>query len=140
AVFMRAAWRNLLARLRRLPGAEDGVAAVEFALVLPLMLMLYIGSVEGAALLSMDRRVQAVTGTLGDLVARTDTTTQQDTLDDYFRAAGAIMTPYPATDLHQVLSLVQVTAKGEASIVWSKRYDHLESGYTMAQGHPDGEA
>lgn len=131
---MSRAWRHLRNSLRRLPWAEEGVAAVEFALILPIMLLIYIGSVEGSALISMDRRVQSVTGTLGDLVARADSSITRATLDDYFRAAGAIMTPFPATDLKQVLTQVRVSG-GSATVVWSQRHEHTEEGYVMSQGH-----
>ncbi|MHA6689893.1 TadE/TadG family type IV pilus assembly protein [Devosia sp. A449] len=135
---MSAAGRKLLALLRRLPKAQEGVAAVEFALILPIMLMIYIGSVEASALISMDRRVQSVTGTLGDLVARTDTSLSRDQLDDYFRAASAIMTPYPANELHQVLSQVNVAPDGKATVDWSQRYDHNGEAFIMGQGYAKG--
>lgn len=132
---MSRAWRQLRDGLRRLPWAEEGAAAVEFALILPIMLLIYIGSVEGSSLIAMDRRVQSVTGTLGDLVARADSSISRATLDDYFRAAGAIMTPFPATELEQVLTQVRVRPDGSTSVVWSQRYDHTEEGYVMSQGH-----
>src|SRR5690606_27993388 len=136
---MRTAWRKMLALLRRMPGADEGVAAVEFALILPIMLMIYIGSVEASALISMDRRVQSVAGALGDLVARADTSLPSSELNDYFRAASAIMAPYPATELHQLVSQVKVTPAGKVSISWSKRYDHSEEGFIMRDGHSTGE-
>ncbi len=136
---MRAAGRRLLDRLRRLSGAEDGVAAVEFALILPIMLLIYIGSVEASALISMDRRVQSVAGTLGDLVARTDTTLPRTTMDDYFRAASAIMAPYPADELQQVLSQVDVAPDGKAIVSWSQRYEHNGETFIMRPGRTTGE-
>jgi hypothetical protein len=123
-------------RLRCLSLAEEGAAVVEFALILPIMLLIYIGSVEGSSLIAMDRRVQSVTGTLGDLVARADSSITRGTLEDYFRAAGAIMTPFPATELQQVLTHVQVAADGSTSVLWSQRYDHVGENYIMSQGHP----
>ena len=56
---MRALWRRLAAKIRRLRLVEDGVAAVEFARILPVLLLVYIGSVEASALITMDRRVQS---------------------------------------------------------------------------------
>lgn len=119
---MRAAWQTLMARLRRLALVEDGVAAVEFALILPIMLLVYIGSVEASALISMDRRVQSVAGTVGDLVARADGSIASATLTDYFRAASGVMTPYSAAALEQTVTQVRVRPNGTASVVWSRQY------------------
>lgn len=113
---------GLLSRIRQLLRRQDGVAAVEFALVLPIMLLVYIGTVEASALITMDRRVQSVTGTLGDLVARSNTTISASTLRDYFRAASGVMSPYPADDLVQVVTQVRVNADRTTQVVWSRQY------------------
>ncbi|HEV7346393.1 MAG TPA: TadE/TadG family type IV pilus assembly protein [Devosia sp.] len=109
----------LLTRFRRV---EDGTAAVEFALVLPIMLMLYIGSVEVSLLISMDRKLQSVAGALGDLVARSDGSISAGTLDDYFKAAAGIMTPHSTDELKQVVTQVKLTDTGIATVVWSREY------------------
>lgn len=119
---MRAALSGLLASLRQLRLAEAGTAAVEFALVLPIMLVLYIGSVEVSLLISLDRKVQSAAGALGDLVARSDTTLPAATLQDYFKAAAGIMTPHPADELEQIVTQVYVDADGAATVVWSREY------------------
>ena len=120
---MKALRRHLPARLRSFGRREDGTAAVEFALVLPIMLLLYIGSIEISLLISMDRKLQSVTGALGDLVARSDTTIAEAVLDDYFKAASGIMTPHPVADLYQTVTQVKVDEDGEtATVVWSREY------------------
>lgn len=129
-------WRNLADRLRRLRLAEGGAAAVEFALILPIMLLLYIGSVEASTLISMDRRVQSVAGAVGDLVARSNATLAAADLTDYFRAAGGIMTPYPSSELKQVVTLVNVDATGKATIGWCKQY--VNGIYATCSDYPTG--
>lgn len=120
---MRVLLARLARQIRRFGVVESGVAAVEFALILPIMFTLYVGSVEAGALISMDRRVQSVAGAIGDLVARSDTTITASMLTDYFRAAGGIMTPYPTDTLRQVVTQVLVSPDGTtASVVWSKQY------------------
>jgi hypothetical protein len=120
---MRAPLARLQAGLRRLRLAEAGTAAVEFALVLPIMLMLYIGFVEVSALISADRKLQSAVGALGDLVARSDTTISAGTLGDYFKAAGGIMTPHSTDELRQTVTLVEVSADGATACVkWSRQY------------------
>jgi hypothetical protein len=57
--------------LRRLWRAEAGIAAVEFALILPMMLGLYFGCVLLAQGLEAGHKTQALSRTLADLTART---------------------------------------------------------------------
>jgi Flp pilus assembly protein TadG len=127
---------GLMTRLRRFLRRQDGVAAVEFALVLPIMLLVYIGTVEASALITMDRRVQSVTGTLGDLVARSNTNISATTMRDYFRAASGVMTPYPADDLEQVVTQVRVNADRTTQVVWSRQYK--EGVYGVGTKHAVG--
>lgn len=134
---MRMAWHGLVQHLRLLRVAEAGTAAVEFALILPIMLLVYIGSVEASAVISMDRRVQSVAGTLGDLVARADTNISAATLTDYFRAAGGIMTPYPADGLGQVVTQLEVDDDGTATVVWSRQY--VEGTYGVGTDYLPGD-
>jgi Flp pilus assembly protein TadG len=120
---MRAALLGLRAKTRLLWLAQAGTAAVEFALVLPIMLMLYIGFVEVSALISVDRKLQSSAGALGDLVARSDTSISATLLTDYFQAASGIMTPHPTAGLRQVVTLTEVSADGtKACVKWSRQY------------------
>lgn len=116
-----ASWISAL--LRRFAAATGGVAAVEFALVVPLLLMLYLGSIEASSLYTVDRRVTVISGAVGDLIARWDPgdgSIPQATIDDYFTAAEVIMTPYDATGLEQVVSLLWINSTGTTKVLWSK--------------------
>lgn len=111
---------RLVGRMRR---DRRGVAAVEFALILPLMLTLYIGTLELSQIIIVDRRVTVVGGTVGDLVARSKGSINTATLNTYFQAANAIIAPYPTTNLKQVVSLISVSSTGVATVVWSQGYN-----------------
>ena len=115
--------RNPVTRLhmliRRFISGESAVAAVEFALILPVMLTLYIGSVELSSAISVDKRVATVSGALGDLVARADSSITASTVSDYFMAASATMAPYASSDVKQIVSSVRVKADGSTSVLWS---------------------
>ncbi|SFC82631.1 TadE/TadG family type IV pilus assembly protein [Devosia psychrophila] len=115
-------WRKLIVRLRQFLRVDDGVAAVEFALILTPMLLLYVGTMEASTLISMDRRLQSVAGTVGDLVAQSNETITATLLTDYFRAASGIMTPFPAGDIRQIVTQVDVKADGTGTVAWSKQY------------------
>ena len=67
-------------RLRKLSGRyrEDdrGIAAIEFAIIAPVMIGMYFGLAEIASAISMDRRISHSTNVVGDL------STQQPELRD----------------------------------------------------------
>lgn len=115
-------------RLRAVAGsfaeARDGAAVVEFALIMPLLLMLYFGSIEASSLFTVDRRVTIIAGTVGDLVAQWNPEVgeiPQATIDDYFAAAEAIMNPYDPTGIQQVVSFVKVDpGTGATEVLWSE--------------------
>lgn len=98
------------------------VAAVEFALILPLLVTLYFGTVEAAQLYTVDRRVATVASTMADLVSREQTCITTAKLNSYFNAATGIMQPYSTTTLKQVVSFMSVSSGGTVTIKWSKPY------------------
>ena len=100
--------------------ADDvrAVAAVEFALVVPVMLLLYVGSVEASSMISLDRRVQTVAGAMGDLVSRSNVKIAACDIKDFFQASAGIMAPYSSTPLQQVVSSVFVKADGTTEVKW----------------------
>lgn len=132
---MRPVGRNLLTTLRAFFRRETGVAAVEFALVVPLMLSVYLGCTEASALLTADRKVQSIAGAVGDLVARTNKTISAAELEDYFLASTSILAPYSTTDLIQTVTAVSVDADRNATVLWSARYQNGDLSRTVAE-HP----
>lgn len=122
---------GLLSRFKR---SQAGVAAVEFALILPVMLLVYIGSVEAGTLISMDRRVQSISGTVGDLVARSNTSFSAAEMEDYFKAAKGIMAPHSPDDVQQVVTAVAVDTNGKTKVLWSRQY--VDGKYAIGLKYP----
>jgi Flp pilus assembly protein TadG len=120
---------TLVTRLRiaalRFARAREAAAAVEFALITPFLITLYMGTIELSDLIAVDRRVTVISGTTGDLVARTDGNLPPATLTDYFKASEGIIMPYSKTGLKQVVTLVSVnTATPPVTTVkWSQAYN-----------------
>jgi Flp pilus assembly protein TadG len=128
--------RTLAKRLGLLKRDQDGSAVVEFALILPFLLLLFLGSIEASSLITVDRRVNVISGTLGDLVARSEDSIAATTITDYFTAAQNIIYPYPAGDLEQRVSFVEVAADGTTKVLWSCAYNGatartVNSAYTL---------
>ena len=128
--------RKTLATIMGFRRAEAGVAAVEFALILPIMIFVYVGMVEASALISMDRKVQTISGAVGDLVARSDGEITAANVNDYVKVASGIMTPYSAAPLEQIVTQLKVPATGSATVDWSRRYkaQALQSSGAYANG------
>ena len=117
----------LLEKLRRFGPAREAVAVVEFALVLPIMLTMYIASIELSQAFNMDQRIITIAGAVGDLVSRSNASTSPittSTLQDYFQAAQAIISPFPNAKLQQVVSVVAIDKTGKITTVeWSQGYN-----------------
>ncbi len=111
---------------RRFGRHNAGVAAVEFALIVPFMILLFFGTVEASRALAYDRRLTSASSALGDLIAQTNTSLTMTQLNDYFVAARITMIPYEATNLKQIATCVYVDADGDATVQWS----HADNGAT----------
>jgi Flp pilus assembly protein TadG len=95
-----------------------GVSAVEFALIAPMLIVLYLGIAETGNLITVYRRMSAVASTAADLTAQTKTVSTAD-LQDVVSAAGAIMTPFPTDELKIVLSSVVADQNNNGKVAWS---------------------
>jgi Flp pilus assembly protein TadG len=105
-------------RSRRLARDRRGVSAIEFAMIAPILILLYVGIVEVGNLLTIYRRTAAVASTAADLTAQAKSVTTAD-LDDIVKASGAILTPYPTSSLKIVLSSVVADDKNVGEVAWS---------------------
>lgn len=85
--------------LRRFGRDKKGLAAVEFALILPVMITLFFGIVELSMALAARADVTNMASIAADLVAQESSMTSQD-MANVFAASSAILYPYstaPAT-------------------------------------------
>ena len=106
-------WR----KMRSFSKAKQGVSAVEFALIAPLMLFMYAGCVELSLMMQLDRKVTTSTATLGDLTARADVVTD-DGLADIFEASRMIFQPKDITGARMRISSLKED-NGKVVVDWS---------------------
>jgi Flp pilus assembly protein TadG len=104
--------------IRRLLRDKRGVSAVEFAMLLPLMVTLYLGGVEVSQAIAIDRKTTLLARSLGDLVAQATTVSNAD-MTNILNATAAIIVPYDDTKLKITVSSVTIDANGAAKIAWS---------------------
>jgi len=82
-----------LRSLRQFRRDRRGASAIEFALLAPLMLGLYIGCVEISEGVAADRKVTLTAGALANLTSQVTTLTTTD-MSNILNASIAIMNPY----------------------------------------------
>lgn len=85
-----AMFQNFVRRLRH---SADGVAAVEFGLIAPIMLLMLIGTIEISRAITIDRRFGMVTSMVADLVTREKTMTD-DNLEKIYDIVSFVMGQY----------------------------------------------
>jgi Flp pilus assembly protein TadG len=96
-----------------------GVAAIEFALILPFGLVLFTGAVEYGDAIAIDRKVTLTTRTVTDLVTQYPTIATADLLT-LMGASTQIIAPYSAANVVVIVSQVQVDSGGKSTVSWSK--------------------
>jgi Flp pilus assembly protein TadG len=123
-------WRRL--KLRALVLADRvgtfrrdlrALAATEFALILPAMVLLYIGGVEVTRAMTANRKVAHLTSTLGDLATQTREISDTE-MANIFEAAEAIMVPYPTgEELTLLLAFIRLDGNSVPRVVWSDAFN-----------------
>lgn len=101
---------------------EKGISAVEFALIAPLMVLIYFGCIELSLLMRVDRRVSTTASSLGDLTARLVTVSDAD-MQELFNAAAVTMQPYPATNARMRITSVVDNGNGKTRVDWSDAFN-----------------
>ena len=108
-----------LRRIAHLVADRRGVSSVEFALLLPIMMTLYLGSVEASQGIAQNRKVTLAAHALADLASQYTDITDAD-MANILAAGPAIVTPYSSSgNLQEVVSELAINAQGQATVVWS---------------------
>jgi Flp pilus assembly protein TadG len=105
--------------LNRFIRDKRGVAAVEFALTAPIMLLFYCGLAELTMAMMADRRASHTAAVIGDLVAQESQVSKAE-VADIMKIGTSIMDPFPSTDLSMRLTSIQADASGTPKVRWSQ--------------------
>jgi Flp pilus assembly protein TadG len=126
---------KMRALMRRLHCNAEGVAAVEFALIAPIMFVLFVGAVEFSQAITVDRRVTQVASSTADLVAREKSTTTTN-VSGIMEIIGHLMRPYDPTRLKVTVLDVSANINNAADtrVCWS--YNHNGGANTYTDDQP----
>lgn len=118
ALVLRSRLRHIRTQL-----ATDnrGIAAVEFALILPLMITMFFGMIDVSMGVGADRKVTMIAQSMADLASRYTTVTDTD-MTNFFTIGDAMLTPYAAASLTSRISQIYLdpNASGLGKVQWSK--------------------
>ena len=97
-----------------------GVTAMEFGLILPVLVFLSVGTVEFGRMILLVQKVQNGTFVLADLAAR-DEELHEDQLNNMFLAVNNILEPFEFGDIGTaVVTSVTVNDDGDPIINWQR--------------------
>ena len=128
---MSPIWLRLRRRALELLADCRGLAAIEFAMIVPIMLVMFFGTVEFSSGVAVNRKVTLVARTVSDLTSQAAVAVDDTYLQNVFTAAIAILTPYSSTPTQATLSEIYVDSNQVAKIKWSKSAI-ISSGSTQA--------
>jgi len=115
---MTARATQLTRRLARFLHDRRGVTAVEFAILLPLLLTLYIGSAEVSQGIAIKHKVTLTAHAVADLSTQFTAINNTD-MSNILNAASAIIAPYATSGLQATVSEIAIDGQGGATVVWS---------------------
>jgi len=114
----------------RFASHEEGIAAVEFALMLPIMLALFVGVTQVGEAVSISHKVTVTARTITDLVTRENSPLAQSELTSDLQAAAQVMAPYPSTTLNVTVSEITTNSSGVATVLWSSSWPNTNNALT----------
>lgn len=109
-------------RSRSILRAKRGAAAVEFAFIAPLLILVFFGLIELSEGMNARQRMENLASTTADLVAQSPSINPTG-INNVFAAANSIMYPYPTTNLKIVITSLKddpANSLTKALVVWSK--------------------
>jgi Flp pilus assembly protein TadG len=119
-IFATANWWPLREQIRRFSTNTRGVAAIEFAMLMPVMVMVCFGTIQASTGYSVDRKVSITVRSLSDLISQNATITDTQ-VANAFATGKAMMSPYNDSALKSKISQVYIEPVTLlAKVKWSK--------------------
>lgn len=103
---------------RRFAKSTRGIAAVEFAMVLPILTLMFLAAFDGGRAIGVYMKVRTASYTLAAI------TNQYASINDaamsgIFLATSDVLAPYSTSPLGLTVSQIAIDAKGSATVNWS---------------------
>jgi len=125
-------WWKARCSARQFRTDTRAIAATEFAVIVPLMLVMFFGTVEFSSAVAIDRKVTLMARTLSDLTSQSTSVADTD-MTNFFNASTGIMTPYASALALSTISELYVDPTTKvARVQWSKGSAARTQGTTVS--------
>jgi Flp pilus assembly protein TadG len=99
---------------------RSGVAAVEFVFIAPLLILLWLGTMEISQGIEINKKVGRSASMVGDIITQTDNIAVAD-VDDILKIGAAVLQPYQRDKPTLTVSEIYVNASLQPKVVWSRK-------------------
>jgi len=97
-----------------------GIAAVEFALIVPFIATLYLGSIAAFDAIRAERQVNLAADTLADLISRERDEANDGFRDDMFSTAAALLGRFTNAGTLGIVMTSVINDDGNITVAWSE--------------------
>lgn len=116
-------YRAAVSKFRKFVEDCRGLAAIEFAFIAPVMIVVYMGAVEVSQVLTLERRITAIASATSDLVAQ-EQEIDNPLITDIFTAASSMIVPYDPVPVTIVVTSIQADPNtGNTTVAWSDAFN-----------------
>jgi len=112
--------RQARTRLGAVLRNRSGVAAIEFALIAPLLLTLYFVTIELAQGMETGKKVSRIGSMVADLVAQQGRQVNTGELDPIMEIGEAILQPYNRSRADIVITGIEIDKNSNVKVKWSR--------------------
>lgn len=124
-------WLRMRRTAARMFADRSGIAATEFAVIVPVMLVMFFGTVEFSSGVAVNRKVTLMARTLSDLTSQSTSVSNTD-LTGFFAASKGVMTPYPSAPTQSTISELYIVPGSLAvKVIWSQGHSPRGTGTTV---------
>jgi len=103
---------------RRFVASTRAVAAIEFSIVLPVLMLIFLGTFDAGRAIAIYMKIRSATFTI-DAITNQYTSVQDSDLQSITGAAAVILAPYSSTPAVVTVTQVKVTSANHGIVSWS---------------------
>src|ERR1700761_229663 len=105
----------LISRVRNFPTDADGIAAIEFAIIVPFLLLLLVGGVELQNAMSINVKVGSTAHSVADMVTQ-NTSLRTASMQNILTGATSIIAPYPVSSSQLLVPVSEVSSDANGNL------------------------